>query len=63
MQQEYTTDWWMWQMYRQVAAIIHQPSVATEARLRALICEYRGHWEKEQAGRRADPHECAMDYV
>jgi len=63
MHQENTTDWWMWQMYRRIAEIIHQPSIATEERLRALISEYRVHWERQRMMSQLDPHERAMDYV
>lgn len=63
MQQENTTDWWMWQMYRKIAEIIHQPSIASEEHLRALISEYRNQWEKQRTRDCSDPHERAMDYV
>lgn len=58
-----STDWWMWQMYRLIAQIIHHPSPATEERLRALIAEYRHQREQCQGGERVDPHERAMDYI
>lgn len=63
MNTENPAEWWMWQMYRRIAEIIHQPSLATEERLRALIAEYRQQWEQRQTGERVDPHERAMDYM
>lgn len=63
MQAENTTDWWMWQMYRRIAEIIHQPSPTTEEHLRVLIAQYRNHWERQQIADRVDPHEHAMDYI
>jgi hypothetical protein len=54
----------MWQMYRQVAAIIHEPDLAAEAHLRALIAEYRRFRHGGNAKPASpDPHELAMDYV
>lgn len=63
MRQDITSDGWMWQMYRRVAEIIHQPSIANEERLRAIISEYRAHWERQQTVEQVDPHERVMDYV
>lgn len=63
MRQEIAIDRWMWQMYRRVAEIIHQPSVANEERLRSIISEYRAHWEKHQVVDQLDPHERVMDYL
>lgn len=42
-------DWWLWQMYRQVATYIHQPTAANESRLRQLMEAYR----KDPAARQA----------
>lgn len=35
------TEWWLWQMYRQVAAYVNEPTQRNELRLRALIDDYR----------------------
>lgn len=35
------TDWWLWQMYRQVATYVHQPTADNERRLRKLLQDYR----------------------
>lgn len=43
MEERYSPDWWLWQMYRQVANFINRPSPENEQQLRALIEDYRGH--------------------
>lgn len=57
-----SADWWMWQMYREVAHLIHSPSEGNEKRLKSLIAAYRRHAQKSGAAAR-DPHEWVMDYV
>lgn len=39
--EELNADWWRWQMYRQVAALIHNPSLEAETCLKTLVAEYR----------------------
>lgn len=61
--EERTTDernWWLWQMYRQVASLINNPNDIAEARLKALIMEYRDRYKSTED--RPDPHERLMDY-
>lgn len=41
MEEHDHTDWWLWQLYRQVATYVNEPTLANEARLRSLIGEYR----------------------
>lgn len=62
MKDKNSADWWMWQMYREVAHLIHFPSEANENRLKSLISEYR-RIAQQRAAVNPDPHECAMDYV
>jgi DNA phosphorothioation-dependent restriction protein DptG len=53
-------NWWLWQMYRQVASLINNPCEITEAKLRVLISEYRNMHERKCDN--SDPHERLMDY-
>lgn len=41
-------DWWMWQMYRQVADFINEPNDISEARLKSLVLAYRKYHDVEQ---------------
>lgn len=34
-------EWWMWQMYRQVARLIHEPSEANDQALKTLSSAWR----------------------
>ncbi len=43
MDEPYTSEWWLWQMYRRVAAYVNEPSTGNEARLLGLIDDYRSH--------------------
>ncbi len=43
MDEPYTSEWWLWQMYRRVAAYVNDPSTCNEARLLGLIDDYRSH--------------------
>lgn len=43
MKDQNNPEWWMWQMYRQVARLIHEPSEANDLALKALAsawCQY-----------------------
>ena len=55
-------NWWMWQMYRQVASLINNPCDISEAKLKALIVEYRNYHRTKFASEGSDPHERLMDY-
>lgn len=48
MEERYSTDWWLWQMYRQVADFVHHPTLANEQRLRELLESYRHHDRRVQ---------------
>lgn len=54
-------NWWLWQMYRQVASLINNPSEAAEAKLKALIFQYRTIYG-DKNNEVTDPHERLMDY-
>ena len=54
-------NWWLWQMYRQVASLINNPSESAEAKLKALIFQYRTIYG-DKSSDAADPHERVMDY-
>lgn len=34
-------DWWMWQITVLASEFVHNPSAATEAKLKMIITEYR----------------------
>lgn len=50
MNQEDTREWWLWQMYRCVAEFVNDPSEMSQARLQALILEYRNYTEQKAIG-------------
>ncbi len=54
------TDGWRWVIYRQVADWLADPSDSREARLKALIVQYR--LEHQRVRRDGDEPEWAMDY-
>lgn len=54
-------NWWLWQMYNQVARFINNPCSATDAKLQMLIEEYRKYYRKNEL-EVTDPHERLMDY-
>lgn len=39
--EEVNADWWRWQMYKQVATLINNPSLEVETTLKVMIGEYR----------------------
>lgn len=60
-EEKYSTDWWLWRMYREVAEYVSCPSAEAELRLRSLIGEYRNFCEQKQLGL-LDPHQRAVDF-
>ncbi len=50
MNEQYTTEGWMWQMYRCVATFINDPSETNALALRALAYSYQEYYH--QAARR-----------
>jgi hypothetical protein len=59
MSDKFSTDWWMWQMYRQIAGLINNPTDANEAQLKALIAEYRNFHKEHVISKRASERTCA----
>ena len=55
-------DWWMHQLYRQTKEFITHPTADSEARLKALIAEYRAYHDGSAPGSVSDEHERVMDY-
>lgn len=41
MNEQYSTDWWLWQMYRQVANFINDPSEENDRALKSLSSAYK----------------------
>ena len=61
MEEKYSTEWWLWQMYRQVAQYVNNPDAITEAQLRSLIDQYREFTRQQGLGLRRG-HEWVMDF-
>ncbi len=63
MDEPYSTDWWRWKLYRQIADYLHQPSVAGQADVQALLQAYRDQQLSQlpQPPHR-DEHEWVMDW-
>lgn len=61
-----SSDWWLWQMYRQVAVFVNQPSDSTEAKLTMLMEQYQEFYKSQafngEIPRSRDEHEWAMDF-
>lgn len=62
MNREFSVDWWRYELYRHVAQYIHNPGDQTQAKLNALIAEFRRRSELQQSGDALDEHEYAMNY-
>lgn len=61
MDQDYSVDWWRHELYRHVAHFVHNPGDDTQAKISALITEYRRYSERQQRLHR-DEHEYPMNY-
>lgn len=61
MDEQRTTDWWLWQMYRLVAEYVNDPTDVTESRLKALILEYRNHQHQHRLGLKSS-HDWVVDF-
>jgi hypothetical protein len=62
MDKEFSIDWWRYELYRHIAHFVHNPADHTQAKLTALINEFRRCSEIKQARRAPDEHEYAMNY-
>ena len=62
MKQEYSVDWWRYQLYRHIAQFVHNPGDHTQEKLTALITEFRRQTEQQHLGQLSDEHEYAMNY-
>ncbi len=62
MKQEYSVDWWRHELYRHTAHFVHNPGDHTQAKLTALINEFRRQSEHQKLHRVSDEHEYAMNY-
>lgn len=62
MKNQLSLDWWRFELYRHIAHYLHSPSDITQARLTALINEFRKLSDQHQSIRMMDEHECAMNY-
>ena len=61
MEEQYSTEWWLWQMYRHVAVYVNEPDEVNEAKLRSLINQYREFTRHQTLGLRHD-HAWVMDF-
>lgn len=41
MNDKYTTDWWLWQMYRSVANFINDPTEENDLAMKSLSSAYK----------------------
>ena len=62
MKPEYCVDWWRHELYRHIAHFVHNPGDHTQAKLNALITEFRHQSERQKLRRLPDEHEYAMNY-
>ena len=63
MNKELSVDWWRYELYRHIAHFVHNPADHTQAKLTALITEFRRYSEQLQPPRRvSDEHEYAMNF-
>lgn len=62
MQQEFCVDWWRHELYRHIAHFVHNPGDHTQAKLTALINEFRRQSDRQSLRQVQDEHEYAMNY-
>ncbi len=62
MNKEFSVDWWRYELYRHIAHYLHNPADHTQAKVTALILEFRRYSEQQQPCNAADEHEYAMNY-
>lgn len=56
MNHEHGPDWWLWQLNRQVAQYVSDPSAANEARLKSLIADAFVLLDRDRIARRYVRH-------
>ncbi len=61
MEDQYSTEWWRWQLYRRIADYLHDPSEAGQAAVTALMSQYRRHHAQPSTSC-YDEHEWVMDW-
>jgi hypothetical protein len=62
MDEPYSTEWWRWKLYRQIAEYLHQPSVAGQATVQSLLQAYRDQQLQSPQFAPRDEHEWVMDW-
>ena len=62
MNKEFSVDWWRYELYRHIAHFVHDPGDHTQAKLDALIAEFRRRSEQQRLSDTLDEHEYAMNY-
>ena len=62
MNNEFPVDWWRYEFNRHIAHFIHNPADHTQAKLTALIVEFRRYSEQQRSSKPSDEHEYAMNY-
>ena len=48
MKADYSVDWWRHELNRHIAHFVHNPGDHTQAKLTALITEYRNQSERQR---------------
>lgn len=61
MNTPYSTEWWRWKMYRQIAEYLHQPSVQGQTGIHALLQAYRKQREPARP-QSQDEHEWGLEW-
>ena len=62
MKQDYCVDRWRHELYRHIAQFVHNPDDRSQAKLTALITEFRRQSERHRQYQPSDEHEYAMNY-
>ena len=62
MEEPYSTEWWRWKLYRQIAEYLHHPSVDGQAAVHTLLQAYRDQQLQPAHSAHRDEHEWVMDW-
>ncbi len=62
MDHKHSVEWWRYELYRHAAHFVYNPADHTQAKLTALITEFRRYSEQQQSRKASDEHEYAMNY-
>lgn len=60
MELNFSVDWWLGHLYREIATFVHDPSPEGEQKIQSLIGQYRHLFEETQPT--GDEHEWVMNF-